>query len=90
MGRFDTSNLLQFIVTSGLFILITQTLMESVINNILIPLFSDKMETFNNYSNIKIGKDKHIKLGKFILDIIKLSILIVLLFLIVRYINKCH
>ena len=87
MKKFDTSNLLQFVVTSGLFILITQTLMESIIKNIFIPLFGEKMEKFQDYSNIKIGKDKHIKLGCFCLDIIKLLILILLLFSIVKYIS---
>lgn len=83
---YNTKNVLQFVITSGLFINIVQFLMKSITNNIIYPLFEKNIINFKSKYTMEIF-GINIKIGDILIDLLSIFILIFTLFFIIRYIT---
>lgn len=88
----DVNSISGFLISSGLILNIVSTVIESINNYILYPIFSDYIEKFRD-SFILMFKGKKLKIGDFIIDHFKVISLVILTFfaikIIVKKIKKC-
>ena len=82
-----SKSILEFIITSGLFIQIVKTIIDTIIQNIIKPLMKDNIKDIKNKIVIKTKNDNEIKVGHIIIDIAYITVLVVSLFFIIRYIT---
>ena len=83
MSQPNCQNIGRFIITSGLFIQIIKTIIDTIIENIIKPLMNDKIKKFRNTLN----DNTKINIGNIIIDLLYMASLVLSLFFIIRYIT---
>ena len=83
---YNTKNVLQFVITSGLFINIVQFLMKSITDNVIYPLFKENIMSFKAKYTIELF-GINVKIGNILIDLFSILFLIFTLFFIIRYIT---